>query len=135
MPLYDIQCEKSETRFERMIPLAKFEEPIICACGSVARRLISKPQIVVDQTGYNCPVTGAWVGSKRQHRENLARQGCRVLESGEREINDKRREADDAALDAKIEATVEREIESYSSEKREKLYSELVNNDLQVERR
>jgi putative FmdB family regulatory protein len=135
MPLYDIRCSRSGKTFERMIKLADFEAPIECACGSDASRLISAPLFTVDTVGYSCPVTNKWVGSKREHRENLARQGCRVLEPGEKELNQRRREEAETEFDRKIEATVEKEIESYSSDKRERLYNELVHNDVQVERR
>ncbi len=137
MPLYDIQCEATGAKFERMIRLANFSDPINCACGSSARRLISTPLFTVDQTGYNCPVTDKWIGSRGAHRDNLQRQGCRVLEQGETALSVKRREAEDAALDKKIEDTVEREIESYSSHKKEQLHNELVNGklDLSVERK
>lgn len=137
MPLYDIRCNRSGSKFERFIPLANFEEPIICACHSPATRLISTPLFSVDKTDYACPVSGKRIGSKREHQENLKQQDCRVLEPGESDQAAKRREADDRALDKAIENTVEREIESYSSAKREQLANELVNGklDLNVERR
>lgn len=120
---------------ERGAKLLKFEVSQTCKCGAPATRLFHTSLISVDNTGYNCPITNKWVGSKREHENNLSIHGCRVLESGETETSKKRREAEDAKLDQKIEATVEKEIDSYSSDKREKLYRELVNNDLQVERR
>lgn len=135
MPLYDIRCDATKAVFERHIPLANFSEPIECACGARGTRLISTPMISVDTTGYNSPVTGEWIGSKREHREDLARHNCRILEAGETENAARVREEADRELDRRVEETVERTIESYPSEKREKLYNEMVNNDLQVERR
>lgn len=135
MPLYDIKCEQTGKTFERVIPLKMFEEPIICACGSPARRVISAPLFSVDQTNYTCPVTGDYIGSKRAHEENLRKHDCRVLEPGEKEFGERRRKEADLALDRKIEATVEKEIESMGSEKREKLYNELVHTDLEVARK
>lgn len=135
MPLYDIRCENSGKVFERIIPLANFEAPIECACGARASRLISRPMISVDHTGYQSPITGEWIGSKRQHREDLEKHGCRVLEQGETAAAASRRERDDIELDRKVEETVEREIEAYSSDKRERLYNELTHNELVVERR
>ena len=48
------------------------------------------------QTGahydYDCPITGMPVTSKHEHRENLKRHGCRVLESGETRQEPQRRE-------------------------------------------
>lgn len=135
MPLYDCKCEKGHT-FERMIKLAHFEEPIICACHALAKRVISAPLFTVDHTGYSCPVTGKWIGSGGAHRNNLQRHDCRVLEAGESEAATNRRLADDATLDRKIEDTVEKEIESYSSAKKEQLHNELVHGgaDISVDR-
>lgn len=137
MPLYDIRCSRTGAIFERMIPLAKFEEEIICSCHAVARRVISTPLFTVDQTGYNCPVTDKWVGSKRQHEENLKQTGCRVLETGEKEATEQFRAREEASFDRKIEETIEREIEGYSSSKREALHNDLINlnSDLALERR
>ena len=125
MPLYDIKCENGHV-FERHIKLEKFEEPIFCACLAPAQRLISRPMISVESVDYTCPVTGKWIGSKRAHEDNLARQGCRVLETGEREATIRRREQEEATFDAKIEATVEREVEAMPSDKRETLYNEMT---------
>lgn len=135
MPLYDLQCDQGH-RFERMIPLEKFEEPILCDCTAPAQRLISAPMFSVDQTGYTCPVSGEWIGSKHQHQNNLAKHGCRVLETGEKEAAAAYRAKEDAALDKAIEGTVERQIESFSSEKKETLHNELINGklDLAVDR-
>lgn len=137
MPLYDIRCKKSGSTFERQIKLANFSDPIFCACGSVANRIISTPRFTVDNTDYSCPVTGARIASKREHEENLKKQNCRVLEPGEHRLSAEGRKAADEALDKKVEETVEREIESYSSEKKERLHNELVNGglDVQLERK
>lgn len=136
MPLYDIVCDSGH-RSERFIPLEKFSDPIQCTCGLPARRAISAPMFTVDNVGYTCPVTGDWIGSKAQHRENLAKHDCRVLESGEHEANSRRRAEDDAKLDKLIEDHVEKQIESFSSEKKEQLHNELVNGkaDLDVVRK
>ena len=135
MPLYDFRCSKGH-RFERFVPLEKFEEVQECVCNAPAQRLISAPMFTVDNTGYNCPITGEWIGSKYQHQENLAKHGCRVLETGETEAAASFRAKEDAKLDKLIEDHVEREFESFSSDKKEQLHNELVNGklDLSVDR-
>jgi hypothetical protein len=125
MPLYDVKCSRSGKIFERQIPLAQFEEPIICSCQSPATRVISKPRIIVDNVGYHCPVTDKWIGSKREHRENLKQQGCRVLETGEKEANERQRLKMETEFDRGIEETVEKTIDSWDSDKREMLAKEL----------
>lgn len=135
MPLYDFRCDSNHT-FERFVPLEKFEEQQECACGAPAHRLISTPMFSVDNTGYSCPITGDWIGSKRQHQENLARHGCRVLETGETEAAKSRKAREEAEFEKRVEETVEREIEAMPSNKREQLHNELVNGklDISVER-
>lgn len=135
MPLYDFECQQSH-KFERFVSLENFSDPQHCACGSPARRLISAPMFTVDSVGYTCPVTGDWVGSKQQHRENLAKHNCRVLEPGENEAAAAFRAKADAKLDKLIEDNVEKQFESLPSAKKEQLHNELVNGklDLAVDR-
>lgn len=126
MPLYDCECA-SGSRFERIIPLSEFEAPIICACGRAARRVISLSTIIGGKLDYeySCPVTGKHIVSKRQHEENLKAHQCRVLETGEREFNERQRASADQEFEKKVEATVEREVATMPSEKREALGKEL----------
>lgn len=45
---------------------------------------VSKGPIMLgDYSAYDCPVTGKIVEGRYQHSENLKRQGCRLLETGE----------------------------------------------------
>lgn len=131
MPLYDIECSAGH-RTEQSIPLANFSDPVICSCGLPGRRVISAPMFTVDDTGYTCPVTDKWIGSKREHRENLARQGCRVLESGEHEAAARYRAEEEARFDKALDETVEREIEAMPSAKKEALHNELVNGNVDL---
>lgn len=135
MPMYDFLCENGH-KFERLVKLKDFSVVQICSCQSPAKRLISAPRIQVESVGYNCPITGTWIGSKRQHEDNLSRHGCRVLETGEREAAAQFRQRQEEEFDRKIEDTVEREIEHMPSAKKEALATELLrgNVDLAVER-
>jgi hypothetical protein len=66
--------------------------------GSIEEKPAEPVNIKADRTihinpdiaGYDCPVSGKWIGSRKDHRENLKRQGCRNLEPGE--TRDSRRE-------------------------------------------
>ncbi len=83
---------------------------------------------------YACPITGNPISSKREHEENLKRQDCRVLESGEKEYNAKRNAEADAALDRAIDQTVEREIDAMPGDKRDSLAKELATTDITIAR-
>lgn len=132
MPLYDFRCPEGHT-FERMVRLENFQDPQHCTCGEVAARCISAPRFSVDYTDYTCPVTGKYIGSKHAHENNLATHGCRVLETGEKEANASRRQADEDAFDKSVEATVEKAIDAMSSDQKESLHRELVQNNVSVE--
>lgn len=125
MPLYDLRCDNGHV-FERMIPLANFDDLVFCTCTAPATRLISRPMFMVEDIGYTCPVTDRWIGSRREHSDNLARQGCRVLETGETQAAAQYRRAADAELDRKLDATVEKTIDSLPSDKKESLFNELT---------
>lgn len=132
MPLYDFKCSEGH-KFERIVPLAEFKFIQICSCGMASVRMISRPMFSVDNTDYSCPVTGERISSKHQHENNLAKQNCRVLEPGETAAAAKFREAEELRFDKSIEDTVEREVTQMSSDKREKLYSELTRGGADVE--
>ena len=133
MPLYDFKCSNGH-KFEKMVPLAYFDSPVLCTCGVEAKRQLSTPRFSVDSTDYTCPVTGDYISSKYQHEDNLRRHNCRVLETGEKELTIQNRKAADDALDKSIEDTVEKTIEAMPSEKRERLYNELRHSDIEVVR-
>lgn len=47
--------------------------------------------IATDYSAYECPVTGRMIEGRAAHRENLKQHGCRLLEKGEREHNQRTR--------------------------------------------
>lgn len=124
MPLYVIRCQSGH-KFERVIPLAQFDDPISCECGAQATRIICAPMFQVDNVGYSCPITGDWISSKKDHENNLQKHGCRVLEGGEHEAAAKFRADGDLAIDKSVDEQVEKSWESMPGEKRERLANEL----------
>lgn len=60
MPLYDFQCADGH-RFERHVPLDRFEERQACDCGCLAHRMIAAPRVVSD---YLVPT---WGPDGKQH--------------------------------------------------------------------
>lgn len=64
-------------------------------------------QIMSDIKEYHCPVTGKLIDGKREHRENLKRNNCRLLEPGE--TREHRKNADrqrEASLDTMVSKAV-----------------------------
>lgn len=72
------------------------------------RSSLPTPMVVGDYQPYECPVTGKTVDGKLEHKINLEKTGCRILERGEFEDvkkNGKKRinESIDAAVDAAVD--------------------------------
>lgn len=136
MPLYDLKCRSCGNVTSRFIKLQDFDNRQECnVCSGNLYRLISAPFVKVDNVGYTCPITNEWIGSKQEHRNNLARHGCRLLEDGEHEDNTRKRQQANIELDKKIEESVERQIESMPTDKVERLAKEVqAGFDVQINR-
>ena len=80
----------------------------------------------VSKIEYRCPITNEPITTKQQHENNLAKHGCRVLETGEVEQAKRKRLESERELDKKIESEVERLVETMPSKKREKLANEIA---------
>lgn len=81
MPLYRYRCEAGHG-FERMVPLARFDEAQSCECGQGAVRVICAPMVISDDIA---PTIGA-DGRTHTSRQSLAavNQGqFRPIERGE----------------------------------------------------
>ncbi len=129
MPTYDYECPACAARESRFFPMADFDVTVHCSKCSrpMTKVFLSAPLGVVQPTyqPYRCPITEKVIDGRKAHQENLARHGCRVLETGEKEAADRRRAESEAALDRGVEETVEREIALMPTEKKERLAAEL----------
>jgi|GEM_PF-1300449 len=71
----------------------KLVEPGACPPQHPSKRAaFAAPRIASDYQAYDCPVTGTMIEGRTAHRENLKRQGCRLLEPGETRTAAKRQE-------------------------------------------
>jgi putative FmdB family regulatory protein len=123
MPTYDFQCSGCGHMARDVIrSLAEYGSPCACpVCETPMRQLLSAPHIVMDYPGYTCPVTGTWVEGRAQHRENLKRQGCRVLEPGETEAVRRGKRQSDEVLDKQLDETADQLLASLPSREVEHL--------------
>ena len=125
MPVYSYKCPACQRAFDRFLKLANYDDPQTCDCGTVATKQLCAPVILGDYAGYNCPVTGQWIEGRRAHEDNLRRHGCRVLEPGETESARAAHARSEAEFDRQIEQTAEQLVAGLSSQKLEKLASEM----------
>jgi len=126
MPLYEYKCKNCGNRRDFFLKLSELSEPQFCFyCEGEMTRQLSPPRLNLDYPGYSCPITGKWVEGRREHRENLEKHGCRVLEAGEVAEFDRDRKREEAELGRKIEDSVGSAIANWGAEKQQKLQSEL----------
>lgn len=128
MPVYEYECKRCDSgRLTRIKSLSLCDEPEYCTvCGTEMRKLISTPMFRVDNIRYECPITGKPITNRNAHEENLARQGCRVLERGEREDAQKFKQREDDALSDRIAETAAKLVHEMPQEKKEALANELA---------
>lgn len=124
MPTYEYKCASGHW-FDRYLRLSEYDTPQTCECGQPAQRQISAAMISVDIPAYQSPIDGRWINSRVQRREDLRRNGCVEYEPSLKDHMHRRHEQEDAALEAKMEETIESEIHSMPARKREKLVAEL----------
>jgi len=136
MPLYDLTCKScgvATTRFIKLQDLDEFQECDVCS-GEL-QRMISKPFVQINNVGYTCPITEKWIGTKQEHKNNLDKHGCRLLEDGEHQHNQLSRQRANEELDKTIEQSVEKEILSMPTEKVERLAKEVqAGFDIKIDR-
>lgn len=128
MPLHDHKCFKCERIEERFIPLGDLEKNQWCAaCGSLLVRVFLKFPMTHVQPDicYDSPIDGQAITNKQARIEDLARNECIPYEPGMRQEATRRRAADEAALDARVEATVDEFVAKAPARKLEKLEQEL----------
>lgn len=137
MPIYTYQCPKCERAEEVFHPLAALDVEHPCSeCGAPRHRILQAARVQADYPGYSCPITGKWIEGKKAHRANLARHGCRVLESGEHEDAARFRQAEDRRLDALAERMAIEGVSALPQAKFQTLAAELEKGgDAQIERR
>ncbi len=125
MPLYEFACDSCNKKEDRVLPLADYMKEQQCSCGQAMRKCLSAPAVSVDYPAYQCPVTGATVEGRKQHEENLKRQGCRVWEPGETERVKQDRADADRVFARQVESTIDQQIETMPTRKKEELVKEL----------
>lgn len=81
-------------------------------------RQLEAPAVVGDFEPYACPVSGEWISGRAAHNENLAKQGCRVLEPGETEDYKRQTQAADDAVANSVAETAAKIVEGFSPEKK-----------------
>ena len=84
MPVYDYECISCGNVEEKVHSIAVLGIQQYCSvCNGRMNKLLSAPMVYVSKVEYRCPITNEPITTKQQHDNNLAKHGCRVLETGE----------------------------------------------------
>lgn len=137
MPTYLYICPGCDRRTDIIKPLALLDREERCeACETPLDRRICAPAVASDFAGYRCPITDKWIEGRRAHQENLKRNNCRVLETGETDAVRRNRAQEEHQQDRAVEETVEQFYEALPTAKREQLAQEVASGlDVVVERK
>lgn len=74
---------------------------------------------------YESPTTGRWITSKAQRREDMKSSGCVDYEPSMKQEMERKRIAEDAELDRKIDSHIEETIYNMPARNRERLAAEI----------
>lgn len=128
-PVYEYACDCGQF-FDRYLPLARYDEVQKCLCGRACRKLLPRVTVISSRDiHYESPIDGRPVTSEAARRQDLARSGSIPYDPEMKKDAERRRQDEDKAMDAAIDATVEREIAAMPSAKRERLEAELTRSD------
>ena len=104
MPTYESVCLKCGAEHEYIRTMAYCHDTPECCGVRTDKRILSAPLGIVDIPAYVSPVSGRWINSREQRKEDLKQAGCRPWEGMEQEQKEASRRAayteqkDDAAL-------------------------------------
>ena len=126
-PIYEYQCKKGH-KFERFLKIKDYKTPQSCGCGEKAKKLISIPMLNCDMQPwdyYESPVSGRPITSYKERKKDMDEHGCVDYDPGVRTGTTTHMKTEDAKLEKKMDAFVEKAIEEMPVRKKEKLESEL----------
>jgi len=127
MPIYTYLCENGH-QFDRFLKLKDYREPQTCECGSQSKKKIMPTMINCDMQPwdyYESPVSGRPITSYKERKKDMDEHGCVDYDPGVRTGTTTHMKTEDAKLEKKMDAFVEKAIEEMPVRKKEKLESEL----------
>lgn len=126
MPLHDWKCNNGHV-FERFVSRDELDSKHLCECGEVAERIfLSAPYSwATEDICYDSPIDGRPITSKQKRLEDLARSDCVPYDPDIKQDYQRRIDDGNARLEKSVDETVEKEIHTMPSRKREKLVAEL----------
>lgn len=87
----------------------------------------SQTMVLVKEVHYESPIDGRAITSKQARNEDLARSGCVEYDPEMKTDYNRRIEREEAALESKIETSINASIAQMPAKKRESLVTELQN--------
>lgn len=112
MPLYEAVCRhcgKYEPYYRK---LERYLDTPQC-CNEPMQKVIHHPPMAIPEiTPYQSPITGSWVDSRQQRREDFARNQCRPWEGIEQERKEasRRVQYENQAMNQRIFKAVENDL-------------------------
>lgn len=109
MPYYEFLCEACGAREDHFRKIEQRTIPVY-HCAREMIRLISKPSVVPEIAAYVSPASGRMISSRAQRRDDLAREGCILMEPGLKEHIASRRAAAHEATFKPIDQSIDKTV-------------------------
>ena len=123
MPVYDAKCQKCGKVTEYVTSISRCQETPVCCGVSMTKVILQAPMGIVDIPAYVSPVSGKWINSRAERKEDLKRSGSRPWEGLEQEKKEAQRQKayEEAKQDAKLEEAVQTAWNQLKPEQRKQL--------------
>ena len=136
MPIYVYKC-KAGHQFDRFLKMDDYKQPQVCDCGEKAKKIITPTMLNCDIApwdAYISPASGKLITSYAERDRDMKATGCVDYDPGMKDVQRKKIQAEEKAIDDAVDKTVEIEFDKMPAHKREKLANELVCSDIEVVR-
>jgi hypothetical protein len=106
--IYEAVCMTCGKYHEYIKPASECYDTPVCCGNKTEKRILTSPFGQVDIPAYQSPVTGKWINSRTERKEDLKRTGSRPWEGIETEKQEAERQKkyEEEKQDAKLDHAV-----------------------------
>lgn len=134
MPLFEYRCANKHDTL-KVLRVKDYEEAVDCEqCDLAAVRVFTAPMVkVAVDVCYDSPIDKRPITTHAARQEDMKRNGCIEYDPEMHKDAARRKQEEEAALDASIDETVHREVAKLPKAKKDQLVKEVTRQGMTVE--